>query len=37
MIILENEIKKLEEANKQLKTIKECLWLGKNKERNIRA
>lgn len=34
MIILENEIKKLEDAKVQYDLIKECLWLRQNKKWN---
>ena len=34
MLILENEIKKIEECQSQLDLIKECLWRGKIKRRD---
>ncbi len=34
MLILENEINKLNELKKQLEIIKECLWHGQNKNWN---
>lgn len=34
MIILENEIKRINEAKKQIEIIKECLWLTFNFKRD---